>query len=126
MKLEFLANGSPDCPLVRLYDFTLPEVQHLCDLLVGLSNGSITEVSLDQTAGIQSVGGCHVRLRVGKADRGGMVVKDPADIDWQLTREGWHTVAGLAKPFSEKPSNGYQWLDETGPVLLLLSPDGLW
>jgi len=93
---------------------------------VALSTGATTEVVLQQLPGIQAVSACQVRLKVSPRNRGGHIVKGPAEIEWRLTLEGWDDVARLTEPFCDEPMNGHQWLDRTGPVSLLLSPDGKW
>jgi len=126
MKLEFLRDGSADCPLIRLYDFSCQEAQAMHKAFAALSTGATTEVVLQQLPGIQVLSACHVRLKVGPRNRGGHIVKGPAEIEWQLTPDGWDEVARLTEPFCEEHVNGHQWLDRTGPVSLLLSPDGKW
>ena len=126
MKIEFLPDGSPDCPLVRLYDFNGDEVRALHMVFVALSTGTSEEVALEALPGVEPVSGCQVHLKLDSWNRGGRIVKGSAAIEWHLTRERWDNVAGLTKPFCDQPVNGYQWLDETGPVSLLLSADGSW
>src|SRR5437867_3317880 len=40
MKLEFLADGSQDCPLIRLYDFDFEEAVSLRQIVASLSDGT--------------------------------------------------------------------------------------
>ena len=37
VQLVFLPDGSPDCPLIRLFDFTAAEAQRLCGYVAGES-----------------------------------------------------------------------------------------
>jgi hypothetical protein len=126
MKLEFLPDGSADCPLIRLYAFSCQEVEVLHEAFVSLATGAAAAVVLEDLPGIQALSTCQVRLKVGSVNRGGRIVKGPAEIEWQLTLAGWGNLAGLTKPFCQRPVSGHHWLDRTGPVSLLLSPDGKW
>jgi len=44
-----------------------------------------------------------------------------------LSQETWEQIAGLIESFCKSGGlSGYQWLDETSDISLLLSPDGSW
>jgi hypothetical protein len=126
MKLQFLPDGSPDCPLIRLYDFEAADVVRLKELFDSLAAGSRTDISLHEQKGIEPVGGCQLKLRVGKRDTG-IVQKGPFTFECDLTPARWADVASLTEPFGEAAeANTYQWLNEDGQISLLLSPNGTW
>jgi hypothetical protein len=126
MKLQFLADGSPDCPLIRLYDFQAAESVRLKTLFERLANGSLGYVSLHQQPGIEPIDGCQLNLHVGKRDTG-IVQTAGSFFECSLSPERWSDVAALAEPFCEAARpNSYQWLNEDGEISLLLSPDGKW
>ncbi len=126
MKLQFLPDGSPDCPLIRLYDFEAAAALRLKELFDCLAVGSRTSISLHEQNGIEPVDGCQLNLRVGKRDTG-IVPKGPFTFECDLTPEGWADVALLIEPFCEAAkANTYQWLNEDGQIALLLSPAGTW
>ena len=126
MKLEFLVDGSPDCPLIRLYAFDQSEVLRFKDLISTLSLGKATNVSLHEQSWIDPVDGCKLEMSLGKRDRGIKQV-DPSRFECVLTEEGWTDVAFLLEPFCAKElPTGYQWLEERGQVSLLISPSGSW
>jgi hypothetical protein len=70
MRLEYLPDGSRDCPLIRLYRFERADVQQLRDLVRALSNGSRDNVALHEEPNVQPVGRCGLHLRLGVEDRG--------------------------------------------------------
>jgi len=70
MKLEFLAEGSQDCPLIRLYAFDVGEAVQLRKLFRSLSTGSRQAVALHEEPGTEPVGGCRLDLHLGKGDSG--------------------------------------------------------
>ena len=41
MKLEFLANGSPDCPLIRIYEFNSKEAYKLRRIALQLAKAGV-------------------------------------------------------------------------------------
>jgi len=41
MKLEYIAAGSDDCPLIRLFEFTSAEVEELQKLVRSLVSGGL-------------------------------------------------------------------------------------
>lgn len=126
MRLAFLAEGSPDCPLIRLYDFQPADVQRLDRIFDSLANGSRKELRLDQESFIEPIDGCRVRLRVGTCDAG-IAQTRPSEFDCILTPGGWSNVAGLTEPFCAEVVPGtHQWLHKGGKVSVLLSPDGSW
>jgi hypothetical protein len=127
MKLEFLASGSPDCPLIRLYDFDMAAASRLREVFQRVSVGSPPSVPLHEEPGIEAIGGCRVDLSLGNRDRGILEIH-PLSFECILTKEGWSNVAALTEPFceSEDVRGQYQWLNEDGEVSLLLSQNGSW
>jgi hypothetical protein len=126
MKLQFLAEGSPDCPLIRLYEFQVDEVRRLKDMFDSLANGCRTKIFLHRENDIEPVDGCQLNLRVGQRNSG-IVQKGPLTFEWSLTEARWSDVALLVQPFCEAPKAGtYQWLNADGRISLLLSSTGTW
>lgn len=125
MKLEFLAVGSPDCPLIRLYEFTQEEACHLRDIFCSLANGTRGTVALEKELMVVAVGGCRLMLKVGVRDRG-IQANDSGVFECELTQLSWDDVAALMEPFCDSETQGYQWLTRAGRVSLLISHDSKW
>ncbi len=130
MKLEFLPEGSADCPLIRLYAFDRAAVLQFNDLVISLATGASTHASLHKQAWIEPVRDCELKLLLGKHDRG-VSQTGPLTFECHLSKDGWNDVVGLLKPFcksdySEARSETYQWLNETGKISLLISHSGKW
>ena len=70
MKLEYLSEGSPDCPLIRLYSFALSEVLHLRQRADELSTGKLREFALHKEPGIEPIHGYELLMKLGKRDKG--------------------------------------------------------
>ena len=88
-------------------------------------------VQVDRLPGFQGVDGCSLVAAVGTADGG----VEPLDAAWKAFRcvlapTAWENVAGLLEPFeSEQPRprhTTFQYLDESGPVLWIVSTDRAW
>ncbi len=127
MKLDFLPDGSPDCPLVRIYGFGPAEARGLHEAVARLAGGKVDSVEIHSLAGAEPVDGCRLTLRVGRKDRGVCPVPGKNSLECVLRRHTWEQVADRIAPFCEEAAPGhYQWLDESGDIPLLLSASGDW
>jgi hypothetical protein len=120
MKLEYLADGSRDCPLVRLYEFDHAEARSLRNLERSLVSGDRSSVALHDEAWAESVGGCRLTLRRGVRE------VDPLNFECVLNSGGWSNIEGLLDPFCDSHTAGFQWLTRESSVALLISQTGQW
>src|SRR5919109_3201642 len=109
MKLEFLANGSPDCPLIRIYEFNSREAYELRRIALHLARGKETVVRLREQPNVTAIGGCELILQQGKKDRGAFSIS-PSKFEWVFPQSGWLQVADLIRPFSRGTASGFQRL----------------
>ena len=58
MKLEYFADGSADCPLIRLYNFTTAEAAQLLASVTDLASGGAERIDVHGLPYVESVGGC--------------------------------------------------------------------
>jgi hypothetical protein len=125
VKLEYLPEGSPACPLIRLYDFGQSEAKQLRELIKSLANGDRDNVALHNEAWVESVGGCSLNLQRGNQNQG---IRQSQTLRFEcvLSSDGWSNAEGLLEPFSESNTNGFQWLTNDGRVALLISRSGQW
>lgn len=123
MKIEYLQDGSDDCPLVRIFDFTADEAQSLRQAVRELGAGRVTRINLSELQGIEPVDGLDLAFVAGEIDAG--LVRDHRPFCWILSIASWHKVADKIEPFVQG-STGYQWLSECGETSLLISPTGRW
>jgi hypothetical protein len=127
MQLEYLPDGSPDCPLIRLYDFDSRAVMVLRGLVVELAHGARRELAVHDLPDVEALAGCQLVLEVGTQDLGVIPGRSPNSFRCILRDASWDNVAGLIEPFCEPgPSGGFQWLSDESKVSLLLSRDGHW
>jgi hypothetical protein len=126
MKLEYLPDGSDMCPLVRIYEFDSAAARRVHDAFSSLASGSLERVSLEEIVPVDSIDGCHITFSRGPKDRG-VIQTGGREFDVVLSSQGWSHTAGLAEPFRDNCSAGYQWLTEhAGDIQLLFSPGGDW
>lgn len=124
MQLDYLHEGSADCPLLRWFDFSPTEVCAFRDLLVRLAKDA-DPTAVHDLPFIRPLGGCRLILSGGAWDQGVMCGADGA-FRCQLTTSTWEDDVGLLEPFCEEGS-GYQWRPcGSGTVRLLFSRDGTW
>ena len=122
MKLDYLKDGSDDCPLVRLYEFDSVEAGRLRQTFDALAEGSIERVGLET---VESVDGSHLAFVRSTCDRG-VVEITPHHFEVALASEGWRQAADFVAPFCDG-GFGYQWLaPQTRGIQLLFSKDGAW
>ena len=129
MRLEYLASGSPDCPLIRLFDFQASEAADLLAAINTLASGSAEQVEVHQLPFVESVGGCRLVLRRQHLDAAIMGGPHENEFECGFTADTWDNVAGLLEPFAAEHSYGYQWLaGSPGYAALLISahPGGAW
>jgi hypothetical protein len=124
VKLEYLHAGSPECPLIRLYDFGQSEAKRLRELVKSLATGDRENVALHNEAWVESVGGCSLDLRRENRNQG---IRQSQTLRFEcvLNSDGWSNVEGLLEPFCEN-TTGFQWLTDGGRVALLISRNGQW
>ena len=127
MKLEYIADGSPYCPLIRLYEFTDIETSGLRTKIAELAQGSSISIALHDLNFVTPIGDCELILIVADDDQGILASDSDSLFMCMLSQETWEQIAGLIESFCKSGAlSGYQWLDETSDISLLLSPDGTW
>ena len=116
MKLEYLSDGSAECPLIRLYEFNRSEAKQLRQLVKSLVNGDNERIALQNEMWVEPIGGCSLDLRVGTRNDG-VREEQPLRFECVLTRAGWSNVEGLLEPspspIAERPpllvGSNFRW-----------------
>ncbi|MFN7140687.1 MAG: hypothetical protein ACK4UN_15230 [Limisphaerales bacterium] len=122
MKLDYLKEGSDDCPLVRLYDFDSTDAHNLKQIFNALAEGSLERVDLEI---VESVDGSHLTFVRCTRDRG-VVESTPRRFEVLLTSEGWWQAADSIVSFCDG-GVGYKWLTpQTNGIQWLFSKNGSW
>jgi len=125
MKLDYLHDGSPECPLLRLFAFTPEEAGKLAATVRELSKGG-SPIPIHALTFVEAIGGCQLTLHVTGWDQGVTRGSVPHEFICGFTPGTWDNVAGLVEAFNEH-STAFQWLAGVpGDVGLLLSVSGQW
>jgi hypothetical protein len=88
-------------------------------------------LQLEELAGFQGVNGCSLLAKVDSTKLGVLPI-DQSDRAFRcvLDSAGWRRIAGLLEPFvAARPKlnpDGFQYLDESGPVDWIISGSGSW
>lgn len=122
MKIEFLESGASECPLVRLFDFDRMQGEQLMSLVAALAAGTQTEVDLSSFC--TPIHNCTLVLVQSNYNRG-IVSGTDHQFTCELSRDRWDEIAQLIAPLAESV-HGFNWLDNTSDIPLLLSVDGCW
>jgi hypothetical protein len=111
MKIEHLAEGAADCPLIRIFGASVAEFRTLRSAIVALVNGQSTAVEVHALPGFQAVNGEKLTLIVGDGDSG-IEQRGMLSFRWMLPRQKWDDVAALIEPFtaSARDLARHQWL----------------
>ena len=125
MQLEFLEEGSADCPLLRLSHFTGSDVQQVLDAIRSLINDTEECIEIHRLPFVESINGC--RLTFWRSIHNQYVVR-VADMEFRccLDQDEWSHTAELLAPFVQE-SKGFRWIVEgTGEAPILISQSGQW
>lgn len=126
MRLEFLPDGLPDCPVLRLYRFTPAQARQLHDNLAALVTGTAESVVVHDLPFVEALIDSRLTCRATIWDQSLVRGASPGEFECGFTPETWDNVAGLIEPFM-RGAVGFQWLATMpGEVGLLLSVDGQW
>lgn len=123
MRIEFLAEGSEDCPLILL---TREHEQDVPALAAALRRVPIGPVELHKLPGVEAVGGVALVALTARANLGVRVRRHNV-FEWVLDASGWEEVAGLLEPFIEpSQEDGFQFLNRHSGPKLVISTNGKW
>ena len=131
--IEYLGEGSHDCPLVRLVTPTLLDVVSLRELAAFMSQRRESWYSLRDRDKYEIIGFSDFQLL--SRDNRGLSIKGDAGY-WELSPKEWAHVSLLVDALADLPEDkgGYQWLSgpnspeplpDTG-VSVVVSRDGQW
>jgi hypothetical protein len=123
MKVEYLEK-SQDGDLIRLFDFSEREVTEFKRLLDQLVDGEIKFLALHEHCNINPHDNCHLTFLPAEKDKG--IERKGAGFECVLTKSSLSSISELVGSFAFSPAEGYEWLDETSNIALLISPERKW
>ena len=117
MRTRFFQEGSPECPILAITDFDASEGTTLAESILRMQSAKGNPVIIE--------GDVRLTLETSSQDLGiGEAVGN--QYVCALRESTWDNVIGLLEPFMNPSQSGYQWLDDSGAVRLLLSRTGEW
>ncbi len=127
MEVEFIANGSQDCPIILIHGSDRRDIQRLGECFDQLANGAIKDLDILTIPGFSSVHCRQLLAAVSSRDVGVQKI-GPSFFKWKLTPASWSNVAGLVEPFwrEELPSHRHQYLNQLGDISVIMSTDKSW
>lgn len=123
IKIEYIKEGSPECPLIRIYGKEPESCQILRKSVLQLSKKQIKTVTVHLLPIFTGVDGCELYFELG--ENIGILETGNNKFRCILNETNWINVEGLLEPFC-RTTNGYQWLYDLGNIKLLFSTDGNW
>ena len=106
MKLEYLAEGAQDCPLIRLYHFNQIEILKLKTLVKSLCTGDVQSVALQDELWVEAVGECRLALKSGNENQGVRRVSD-LKFEWVLSSGDGVIWKACWNRFATRPALGF-------------------
>ena len=128
MQMEFVPDGSHDCPALLFYGCPSVGAEVLINSFRLLAEAPETEVALHELADLHPVGDIQVFATNGSG-RTGIQQLSPAVFHWRKEREGWLETAELAEPVAHSdPTEGtrFQFLERYGRVNVIFSTSRGW
>jgi hypothetical protein len=135
MRLEYFEDSSLQRPVLLLYGergVDPGEVALLRRAIEELARGATKDpLRVDGLPGFVGVEGCSLTVQASESDPGVHRITGSAHLfRCGLDVAGWHRVWDLLEPFAvqEQASsqNGFQYLDESGPVDWIISRSRSW
>lgn len=130
MELEFLPDGSTDCPLLILSPSVPEEAKQLYNAINEMVSVPGSYLDIHTLPFIDPIEGCKLTAQIGEDDLGVIPIntlevflsETRNHFNWKLTLKSWSFVLLLLHSFTIPDSvGGYQWLDETSQISVLIS-----
>ena len=134
MELEFLPDGSTDCPLLILSPSVPEEAKLLYNAISEMVSVPGSYLDIHTLPFISPIEGCKLSAQIGEHDLGVIPIntlevflsETRNHFNWKLTLKSWNFVLALLHPFTKQDSHGYQWLEETSQISVLISDYYRW
>ena len=120
MKIEYLKEGSDDCPIIRMFGNETESIKLLMEYVARLSKGIIKNKIINEIEGFEGIDQCQIDMQLSKESRG-LIEKKGNLFKCVLSQSGWQSVYELLGSFSGENNICFQWIDETSNISWLVS-----
>lgn len=122
MELEYIPDGSQRCPLIILSPSVTTKAEQLYKAIQDVILGSGETLDIHTLPFITPVDGCRLSAQVSDEDIGAVLLEKTKNyFTWKLTRQSWEFALELLQVFTEPDCSGYQYLDDTLAVSVIIS-----
>jgi hypothetical protein len=135
MRLEYFDDRSLQRPVLLLYGergIDPEEVTLLRRAVQELADGATKNgLRVESLPGFLGVDGCSLIAQARKSNVGvELSAESVRSLTCRLDAAGWHRISALLEPFADqtqvRSQNGFQYLDESGPVDWIISRSRSW
>jgi hypothetical protein len=135
MRLEYFDDPSLQRPVLLLYGergIDPEEVALLRRAVEELADGATENgLRVESLPGFLAVDGCSLIAQASKSNAGvELSTGSGRSFRCGLDAVGWHRMAALLEPFADqeqaRSQNGFQYLDESGPIDWIISRSRSW
>ncbi len=128
MRIEFLPDGSHDCPAILFHGCSSAGAEALIKTFRSLADNPATEVALHQLPDVSPVGDVQI-FATNASGRTGVQQLSAFAFLWRQDSEGWLEAAELAEPVAlSNASEGtrFQYLERNGKFNVIFSTSRAW
>ncbi len=129
MKIEYLAEGGIDCPLILIYGQDPIGALNLRLAIERLVVGLTDRLAIHEFPGYSALDSCRLFATVGQVDIGVRQIGKESIFECILRRDTWKEVMALLDPFTNDTGehhHRHQYLTTAGKISLLISTDKSW
>jgi hypothetical protein len=124
MKIEYVDN-STNGAFLRLFDFSQAEANELKNLLQDLADGKVDQVPVHEHCKVNPNDNAHLTFQKDGTNKG--IHRQGSEFICSSSNDGLYNIIELLDSFAlhaiEHTNKGFQWMDETSDISLLISPN---
>jgi hypothetical protein len=123
MKLEYIPETNTGKVLL-LYGNEPNIAKEVMKAFYDLAEENVESISIHEIPGIETVENCKLTVKGGSYNQG---IQQISENNFEcILKPVWlDNIAGLIEPFT-KETSGFQYLDENGKVMLIISTERSW
>ena len=127
-QIEFIAEGSEDCPLLQISGSDLQSSRELFHAIRGMRDRMVGGFMMHDVPGFEECRRPELAFEITDSNLGVQRSSGGGGFRWALSYDGWTQVEDFLAPFCCHDSSmpGFQWLDESSDISVLFSPGGGW